>query len=65
MSKYGGFPGPHFLVFGLNIGKYGSEKPPYLDIHVVITVTKYSQIFFDDIFDFLMKFQMFDIQQKA
>ena len=31
VSKYGVFPGPHFLAFGLNIGKYGPEKTPYLD----------------------------------
>ena len=31
VSKYGDFSGPYFPVFGLNIGKYGPEKPPYLD----------------------------------
>ena len=31
MSKYGGFSGPHFSVFGLNTGKYGPENTPYLD----------------------------------
>ena len=36
MSKYGGFSGPYFPVFGLNTGKYGTgkyglEKAPYLD----------------------------------
>ena len=30
-SKYGVFPGPCFLVFGLNTGKYGQEKSPYLN----------------------------------
>ena len=30
--KYGVFSGPYFPVFGLNTGKYGPEKPPYLDI---------------------------------
>ena len=27
MSKYGIFSGPYFPVFGLNVGKYGPEKP--------------------------------------
>ena len=31
MSKYGDFPGPYFPTFGLNVGKYGPEKSPYLD----------------------------------
>ena len=30
MSKYGVFSGPYFPVFGLNTGKYGLEKTPYL-----------------------------------
>ena len=36
MSKYGVFSGPYFPIFGLNTGKYGPEKTPYLDtFHVV------------------------------
>ena len=31
MPKYEVFSGPHFPVFGLNTGKYGPEKTPYLD----------------------------------
>ena len=31
VSKYRVFPGPYFPVFGLNPGKYGQEKNPYLD----------------------------------
>ena len=31
MSKYGVSSGPYFLIFGLNTGKYGPEKTPYLD----------------------------------
>ena len=31
VSKYGVFSGPHFPVFGLDTGKYGPEKPPYMD----------------------------------
>ena len=31
VSKYGVFSGPYFPVFGLNTGKYGPEKTPYLD----------------------------------
>ena len=30
-SKYGVFSGPQIPVFGLNKGKYGLEKCPYLD----------------------------------
>ena len=30
-SKYGVFSGPYFPVLGLNTGKYGPEKTPYLD----------------------------------
>ena len=31
MSKYGVISGSYFPVFGLNTGKYGPEKTPYLD----------------------------------
>ena len=31
VSKYGVFSGPYFPVFGLNTGKHGPEKTPYLD----------------------------------
>ena len=31
VSKYGVFSDPHFPVFGLNTGKYGAEKTPYLN----------------------------------
>ena len=31
VSKYGVFSGPYFPVFGLNTGKYGPEKAPYLE----------------------------------
>ena len=31
VSKYGVFSGPYFPVFGLNTGKCGPEKTPYLD----------------------------------
>ena len=31
VSKYGVFFCPYFPVFGLNTGKYGPEKTPYLD----------------------------------
>ena len=37
VSKYGVISGPYFPVFGLNIGKYGPEINPYLDIfHAVM-----------------------------
>ena len=36
-SKYGVFSGPYFPKFGLNTGKYGPEKTPYLDtFHAVM-----------------------------
>ena len=36
-SKYGVSSGPYFPVFGLNTGKYGPEKTPYLNtFHAVI-----------------------------
>ena len=31
VSKYGVFSNPYFPVLGLNTGKYGPEKPSYLD----------------------------------
>ena len=31
MSKYGVFSGPYYPVFGINTGKYGPEKAPYLN----------------------------------
>ena len=31
VSRYGIFSGPYFPAFGLNTGKYGPEKTPYLD----------------------------------
>ena len=31
VSKYGVISGLDFLVFGLNTGRYGPEKTPYLD----------------------------------
>ena len=38
--KYGVFSGPCFPVFGLNTGKYGPEKTPYLDIFRAVSVTR-------------------------
>ena len=41
VSKYGVFSGPYFPLFGLNTGKYGPEKTPYLDtFHAVYGVKK-------------------------
>ena len=37
VSKDGVFSGPYFPIFGLNTGKYGQEKTPYLDtFHAVV-----------------------------
>ena len=45
MSKYGVFSGPYFTMFGLNAGKYGPEKTPYLDtFHTVILFNNSSKI---------------------
>ena len=39
MSIYGVFSGPYFPVFGLNTGKYGPQKTPYLGtFHAVVVV---------------------------
>ena len=39
VSKYGVFSGPYFPAFGLNTGKYGLEKTPYLDtFHTVYII---------------------------
>ena len=38
VPKYGVFSGPYFPVFGLNTGKYGPEKTPYLDTFHAIRV---------------------------
>ena len=40
MSKNGVFSGPFFLVFGLNTGKYGPEKTPYLDTFHAVDLSK-------------------------
>ena len=42
-NKHEVFPGSYFPVFGLNTGKYGPEKTPYLDtfyaVSAFLTVT--------------------------
>ena len=40
VSKYGVFYGPFFPVFGLNAGKYGPEKTPYLYTFHAVNHTK-------------------------
>ena len=40
MSKYGSFSGQYFSVFGLNTGKYGPKKTPYLDIFHAVSINK-------------------------
>ena len=39
MPKYDVFSGPHSPVFGLNTGKYGTEKTPYLDTFHAVAET--------------------------
>ena len=38
VSKYGVFSGPYFPSFGLNTGRYGPEKTPYLDTFHAVTI---------------------------
>ena len=38
ISKYRVFSGPYFPVFGLNTGKDGPEKTPYLDTFYTMSV---------------------------
>ena len=38
VSKFEAFSGPYFPAFGLNTGKYGPEKTPYLDTFHAIKV---------------------------
>ena len=46
VSKYGVFSGPYFNVFGMNTGKYGPEKSPYLDtFHAVLIKFIYVYVF--------------------
>ena len=42
VSKYGVFTGPYFPAFGLNTGKYGPEKTPYLDTFRAVFVKRSS-----------------------
>ena len=39
-SKYGVFSGLYVLAFGLNTGKYGPGKTPYLDNFHAVFATK-------------------------
>ena len=41
MSKYGVFSGPYFPIFGMNTGKYGPEKAPYLDTFDAVLFNTY------------------------
>ena len=46
VSKYGVLSDPYFSVFGLNTGKYGPEKTPYLDtLWKVDTFSSYCLLF--------------------
>ena len=47
VSKYGVFSGPYFPVFSSNTGKYGPEKPRYLDIFHAVFITQC--LWFDEI----------------
>ena len=38
MSKYGALSGPYFPAFGLNTGKYGPGKTPYLNTFHTVSV---------------------------
>ena len=45
VSKYEVFSDPYFPVFGLNTGKYGPEKAPYLDTFHAVWRVDFSQTF--------------------
>ena len=47
MSKYEIFFWAIFLAFGLNTGKYGPEKTPYLDTFLAVTLEPFSDWLFD------------------
>ena len=54
-SKCRDFSGPCFPVFGLNTGKYGPEKAPYLDtFHAVMGTNFRSNPFFKLLKDYLI-----------
>ena len=54
-SKFRDFSGPCFPVFGLNTGKYGPEKAPYLDtFHAVMGTNFRSNPFFKLLKDYLI-----------
>ena len=40
--------GPYFPVFGLNIGKYGPEKPPYLDTFHAVYCEVFKNTYFEE-----------------
>ena len=56
MPIYGVFSGPYFPVFGLNTGKYGPEKTPYLEIFCAVAASE---------LDFRKNFQNSIINQKV
>ena len=75
VSKIGVFSGPYFPVFGPNTeiyfvfspntGKYGPEKPPYLDtFHAVILIWSLHHILISQVYiwDWLIRFFLFIIQ---
>ena len=58
VSKYGVFSGPYFpafpaylSVFSPNVGKYGPEKTPYLDIFDAVKVLEKEHKTFSNNFD--------------
>ena len=58
VSKYEVFSGPYFPVFSPNTGKYGPEKPPYLDTFHAAIKDRLDQVsfnLFSDIEQLLLK----------
>ena len=51
MSKYRAISGPYFPVLGLNTGKCGPEKTPFLDTFHAVNDLEYYCVNFDRYFD--------------
>ena len=49
VSKYGVVSVPYFPVFGVNTGKYGPKKPPYLDTFHAVKGRRYRDLIIWDL----------------
>ena len=62
VSKYGVFSGPYCPVFGLNTGKCGLEKTPYLDTFHAVSLGVSKVSFYLKYFEIL--FHMKNIEKN-